>query len=230
MNLLGIGGTSERITIKGHDLIKMRSLADDIKTLMADNENISNVSLNISDNQPELHLLFDRAAFEYYDVTLTDVASELIAFSRETTSGSSFKIGNEQYDIVIKNEVLTDKTSDDLRQIRIPTSAGGEVNLEKISTLLFTSGPSDIVRVNQEKQIELVFRFLEEVNSSNDLLKNARLEVDNIIDSFEIPDGIAVEIIHNETDYSEWSLRVKLPPLSIDAPVFLRYSVRDDLE
>ncbi|MCK5740523.1 efflux RND transporter permease subunit [bacterium] len=86
MSLLGVGGTSERITIKGHDLVKMRSLADDIKSLMSDNENISNVSLNISDNQPELHLLFDRSAFDYYNITLTDVASELIAFSKETTS------------------------------------------------------------------------------------------------------------------------------------------------
>jgi len=34
----------------------------------------------------------------------------------------------------------------------------------------------------------------------------------------------------DETDYSEWSLRVKLPPLPINSPVFLRYSVRDDLE
>ncbi|MCK5740524.1 efflux RND transporter permease subunit, partial [bacterium] len=103
---------------------------------------------------------------------------------------------------------MTDKTSDDLRQIRIPTAAGGEVDLEKISTLLFTSGPSDIVRVNQEKQIELMFRFLEEVNNSTDLLKNARLEVDNIIDSFEIPDGIAVEVIHDETDYSEFQFLI----------------------
>ncbi len=34
----------------------------------------------------------------------------------------------------------------------------------------------------------------------------------------------------DEIEYSEWSLRVKLPPLPIDSPVFLRYSVREESE
>ncbi len=36
--------------------------------------------------------------------------------------------------------------------------------------------------------------------------------------------GIAEQ---DEIEYSEWSLRVKLPPLPVDSNVFLRYSVRD---
>ena len=41
-------------------------------------------------------------------------------------------------------------------------------------------------------------------------------------------DNAAWTIIEqDEIEYSEWSLRVKLPPLPINAPVFLRYSVRE---
>jgi hypothetical protein len=33
-----------------------------------------------------------------------------------------------------------------------------------------------------------------------------------------------------EEEFSEWKLHLKLPSLPINAPVYLRYSVRDDLE
>ncbi len=63
---------------------------------------------------------------------------------------------------------------------------------------------------------------------SGDWLPPATFAYSNQIWSVGNPDwGITGQ---DEIDYSEWSLRVKLPPLPIDSPVFLRYSVRDDLE
>ena len=63
---------------------------------------------------------------------------------------------------------------------------------------------------------------------SGDWMPPAEFAYSNQVWSIGNPDwGIGEQ---TETDYSEWHLRVKLPPLPIDAPVFLRYSVRDDLE
>jgi len=63
---------------------------------------------------------------------------------------------------------------------------------------------SSINRVNQEKQIEVTYRFLQEVNSSKSFLTAARIEIDELIANLMIPTGIAVEVIHEETDLSEF--------------------------
>ena len=56
-------------------------------------------------------------------------------------------------------------------------------------------------RVNQERQIQIRYRFNSEVTDSKAFLTTARDEVDQLIMAMEIPAGAAVEVIHDETDF-----------------------------
>jgi len=203
-NMFGMGSESEKIVIKGDNFQTMRNLASDIESMVDEIESVNHTSLNIADNRPELHLLLDQQAFSYFDVSLGTFATELGSFENEYSSGSKFKIGTEEYEIIIKNEDLEDKTVADLREISVPDNSGNLVALDNLSQLLFTSGPFAIERVNQEKQIEVSYRFLSEINDSRELLEAARLEIDQVVEAIEIPAGIAVEVIHDETDYSDF--------------------------
>ena len=59
MNLLGIGSARESIIIKGQNFEQMKNLADDIKSYIDDLSTINSSNLNVQDNKPEVHLLFD---------------------------------------------------------------------------------------------------------------------------------------------------------------------------
>jgi len=205
-NLLGIGTQSESILIKGHDFDLMRNVAEDIEYYMDDLSTIQYVGLNISDNRPEIHLLFDTHLFSQSDITLTAVSVELNTFQSEFSSGIVFKQGTEEYDINLRYKDETEetyKTMDDLRTLQI-SGGSGTHELQNISRQIYSAGMSSINRVNQEKQIEITYRFLSEVNDSKPFLEAAREEIDQLVATLNIPSGIAVEVIHEQTDLNEY--------------------------
>jgi multidrug efflux pump subunit AcrB len=69
---------------------------------------------------------------------------------------------------------------------------------------VFSQGPAGIKRLNQEKQIQITYRFKSDVNESKPYLETSRRDVDEIIASLTLPPGVAVEAIHDETDFSEF--------------------------
>lgn len=202
--MMGMGSSNEKVVIKGTDFELMHVLANDIRAMLDNMETIDRTFLNIADDRPEMHLLIDNQAISHFDVSLASIQSELAGFNSETSSGVQFKIGNEEYDIIIKKQDDEDKTIDDLRAVTIPSNSGGNIDLHQLSQLLYTSGASGINRINQEKEIEVGYNFISDILDSKELLETSRLELDQIIASLEIPPGIAVEVVHDETEYSEY--------------------------
>jgi len=205
--ILGIGTQSEKVVVKGRDFDMMRNIAEDIQYYLEDLTTIQMVRLNISDNRPEVHLLFDTHLLSQSGVTLNSVSSELGTFQNEFSAGLQFKQGTEEYDITIRYkdaEEEPDKTMYDLEELQIPSESGGTQELRQISRIIYATGMSTIRRVNQEKQIEVTYRFIDEVNDSKSFLLSARTEIDEIVAAMNIPSGIAVEVVHEETDLNEF--------------------------
>ena len=202
--LLGLGSPQEKVVIKGNDFNAMRNIANDIRYYLEDLSSISRVRLNIADNRPEIHLLFDREILSYFNIPLTAIAAELATFQKEFSANVLFEQGTDQYDIVIKNDNLEDKTISDLRTLQIPSETGATYELQDVSQIVYSYGTSGINRVNQEKEIEVVYRFLSEVTDSKELLQAARREVDDLVANINIPSGMAVQVVHDENDLSDF--------------------------
>ena len=202
--MLGIGSQSEKIVIKGRDFAQMRSFAEDIQSYLEDLSTMRRVNINVSDRRPEIHLYFNKQVLSDFGISLNTIASELLTFQNEFTSNIKFKQGTDEYDIVIKGDTEEDKTIDDLRQLPVPDDNGGTHDLADVSRIVYSQGLSGINRVNQEKQIEVNYRFLSEVNDSKELLESARMEVDDLVANLTVPSGIAIEVMHNENDLSEF--------------------------
>ena len=208
---MGIGTNQERVVIKGENFEVMKGVAEDLEYYVEDLSSIRSVNVNVSDNRPEIHLYFNQLLLNEYGINLGNISSELASFSREFTSGVNFKQGTEEYEIVIKqklpegvDEEETEKGIDDLRQLKINSTSNATYDLQDISEIVYARGTSTITRVNQEKQIELTYRFVEEAEQSKDLLEAYRLEIDEIIASYKLPAGIAVEVIHEEDQFEEF--------------------------
>jgi multidrug efflux pump subunit AcrB/ABC-type multidrug transport system ATPase subunit len=205
--LLGIGVQSEKVVIKGQDFEKMRNTAEDVQYYLEELSSIQSVSLNVSSNRPEIHLYFDTWLMSQYDIPLTAVASELNSFQNEFASGGIYKEGTEEYDIIIKNKSSDEETRrniDDLRKLQISANEGAVYELDHLSEIIYAAGMSTINRVNQEKQIELTYRFINEVNDSKSLLEASRFEIDEIIAGLKLPSGVAVEIVHDESELGDF--------------------------
>jgi multidrug efflux pump subunit AcrB/ABC-type multidrug transport system ATPase subunit len=213
MNMLGIGSKSESVIIKGQDFDQMRNLAEDIKTYIDDLSTISNVSLNVQDNTPEVHLIFDMDYINRNSFTLLNITSALSTFGREYSSGATFKQGTESYDIILnyadENGVVkknTDKTIEDLKNLEVTSSSGSIMDMQELASIIFSSGMGSIHRENQEKRVTVSYSFTDEIKNSKDLLEGAQADIESIVAGLNIPSGIAVEVVHEDTGLKDFYL------------------------
>lgn len=211
MGFLGIGSNTEKIIIKGQDFDKMRNMANDLEYYVEDLASIDNVQINISDERPEAHIVFDKHIMSRFGVNMGSVLTELNSFQGETNSGSKFKQGTDEYDIIIKTDEKIEERERDLRDLRaleVRGTSGASYELDNISQIYLSTGNAVINRQNQEKQIELRYQFTEDVQDSKELLDNSRIEIDELVATVRVPSGIALEVVHEENQLSEYKFLI----------------------
>lgn len=205
--MMGIGTQREKVIIKGQDFDKMLNQANDVKYYLGQLTSVEKVDIRVPEKRPELMLNFDKQLMALYDIPVTSVLSELNSFPHEFSSGVKFKQGTEEYDILIKTvdyDNQKERNVKDLKGLPVRGSQGSQFELQDISKFNFTEGLSTIKRTNQEKQLEVVYQFIDEVQDEKDLLEASRMEVDELIADMSLPSGIAMEVIHDENDLGEF--------------------------
>ncbi len=204
---MGIGTNQESIVISGQDFTVMRGVAEDLRYFIENLESIRSANVSVGSNRPEIHLLFNQLLMTENNVTLNNISGELGSFSREYSSGVTFKQGTDEYDIVIKEKGAEDnkeKTVDELRSLKIRNNQGAVYDLQDLAEIVYASGRASITRVNQEKQIRLNYRFAAEAEQSKELLTAYRMEIDDIVGAYKLPAGVAVEVIHEEDQFRDF--------------------------
>ncbi len=205
--MLGIGSQREKVIIKGQDFDKMLNQANDVKYYLGQLTSVEKVEIRVPSKRPELNLNFDKQLMSLYNIPVTSVLGELNSFQHEFSSGVTFKQGTEEYDILIKTVGYDNQKERDLKDLKslpVKSGQGSKFELQDISKFNFTEGLSSIKRTNQEKQLELVYEFIDEVQDEKDLLEAARLEIDELIEDMTLPSGIALEVVHEEDNLGEF--------------------------
>jgi len=80
--------------------------------------------------------------------------------------------------------------------------------LQNFARLVYARGLSAINRVNQEKQIEITYSLVSDAQQSKDLLESYRLDIDNLIASYNFPSGMAAQVIHEEEDLNDFKFLI----------------------
>lgn len=208
-SFLGVGIQQERVIIKGQDFDMMKSVGEDLTYYLEDLPTIQQANLGVQDNRPEVRMAFNTREMGERDVPLNSVTSELSSFPTEFSTGVTFKEGTEEYDILIKYDLPDDeeertRTMADLQEMDIPSSTGARHRLTDLANIYFAFGMGNINRLNQEKQIQITYRFDAETNASKPVLEAAREEVDALVASLIVPAGIAIEVQHEENEFKDF--------------------------
>jgi multidrug efflux pump subunit AcrB/ABC-type multidrug transport system ATPase subunit len=216
MSMLGIGDNQERIIIKGSDYEMMQLVAEDIQYQIEQQEYIQNSRVTFMRRQPEILLDFDQILLTSYDITRTNIVTGLSELNTEFSSGTTFKVGDESYDIIIRDKTPEEeeeqrrkqKTIDDLEAVQVMNTNGGLHDLKDIAAINKGFGRSRIVRVNQDKQLEVRYGFLRSIEQSKTLLEGYRANIDELIAGYNLPAGVAIEVIHEEDQFAEFKFLI----------------------
>lgn len=217
LRMMGLGNQSEKVLIKGQDFEKMENLAEYVEYQLQNLDNVSYAWTNTSRGKPEARIQFDQYLMGIYDVTPNNVVTELTNFAPQNTTSIKYKAGNEEYDIIIKDREFAEAKAEDrkeqrdldeLREMKVTNADNALIDLRNFSTINLTRGRGSIMRVNQDKQIEVRYGFSSDVNETKSALEAAREEVDNMVEKLDVPSGVAVEVVHEEDDADEFSFLI----------------------
>jgi multidrug efflux pump subunit AcrB/ABC-type multidrug transport system ATPase subunit len=212
MNMLGIGSNQERILIKGSDYEMMQLVAQDLSFYLEEQDFIRSTRVSLPSRQPEVHLNFDQILLTTYEISRQNITSGLTSLTPVSSSGSTFKVGDQTYEIVIRDRTPEEEendrnrqpTIDDLQGVQIQNAAGGLHDLNDIASVNRTFGRARITRVNQDKQIDVRYSFLLSIEQSKELLEGYRATIDQLIADYNLPAGVAIEVIHEEDQYADF--------------------------
>jgi multidrug efflux pump subunit AcrB/ABC-type multidrug transport system ATPase subunit len=209
--LMGFGKQEEKVVIKGENYQHILNQANLVKYYLGQQSSVEYVNINVPSARPEILLNFDKQLMSVYNIPASTVLSELNSFPHEFSSGAKFKQGTEEFDIQIITQSLEkdkNRNLNDLKKLPVRGANAAQFELQNITGFNFNEGASTIKRINQEKQLEVIYAFIKEVQDDKTLLTTSRLEVENLIRNVTPPSGITMEVIHEKNDLSEFKFLI----------------------
>jgi len=218
MGMMGIGSSQERVILKGADYEMMQLVAEDINFFFSNQEFIRSSRVSFPSRQPEVRLTFDQILLNSFNISRNNITAGLSEMNTEFTSGTRFKVAGEYYDIIIRDNLTAEEEEgrqrsrtvpiERLQTVQIENSAGGLHQLPDIATINRAFGRSRITRVNQDKQLNITYSFIRDVEQSKTLLEAYRSEIDEMIAAYNLPAGIAIEVVHQENQLKEFQFLI----------------------
>ncbi len=151
----GTGGALE-VEIQGYNLAVADSLAERVREVMASIPGTKDARKSLQPGFPELQVSLDREKAGWFGLGTYQVAGtiETLFKGKTVTRFRDPRLGKE-YDVVVRlaPEERADRAS--LEAISIPSPMGKPVALTNVATIEKRTGPVNIARKNQQRQVNV---------------------------------------------------------------------------
>ena len=144
-----------RALILGPDFQKAAELSKEVAARMRSVPGLLDVEASVSLNSPELQVKIDRQRASDLGVRAADVAGAVRLMISGEDQISTYKEGDEQYDVTLQLLPEQQRDRDVLARLMIPSSKVGQVRLDNLATIEHGLGPSRIERFNRQFQVSV---------------------------------------------------------------------------
>ena len=191
------------ILVKSNDTEAAKKTAEEIKNLISDNvEGAAEPDTDISDGLPQLEIKVDRERAYELGLSLSVIGSEINAAVSGITA-SKFRIKGDEYDIFLILKEEDRNEIPDLKTLYIQNSRGQFIPVSAFASLVKTTGPLDINRLDQTRVIHVTAGLQQGVK-----LNKVQNEIDSLIkNQLIIPDSVNVEYSGDVGDLKEYGIK-----------------------
>jgi len=150
----GFSTAKIQYTLSGPDLKKLETYSDDIVGKLKKVPGAVDVDSSLITGKPEIGVYIDRARAADLGVQVVDVANAL----RLLVGGlqvSTYEERGEQYEVHVRAESQYRADKNGLRLLTVPSSRLGFVPLSDVVELKNGTGPSQINRLNRQRQVAI---------------------------------------------------------------------------
>ena len=152
---IGGGGAQNadiQLVINGPDLRKLEAYSRQIAERARSIQGASDVDTSLNSGKPEVSVLLDRAKAADLGVQIADAAEalRLLVGGEEVTD---YNEGGEQYEVFLRARP-EDRTSElTVGGLTVPSTKIGSVPLENLASLARGDAPSEVNRLNRQRQV-----------------------------------------------------------------------------
>jgi len=194
--LKSILGTDEApviVEVQGEDLDVIEDLSAKVKEKMEGLSGIYNVESSMEGGSPEVEIMVDRMRAGMYDLSVSDIVSQIEAQLEGEDAGEVERQG-EMQDIVLK---LPDKDLSQLNDLRI-VSGDQEFRINELATIRIGQSPKEIYRRNQNRIGQITAQLAREMP-----LDQAVKEIKTAIAPISLPADYKINITGEEEKREE---------------------------
>ncbi|MFI3316779.1 MAG: efflux RND transporter permease subunit [Rikenellaceae bacterium] len=182
------GSTTADIKVIGQDMDVANAVATDLKNIAKGVPGLRDVQLSREDLRPEFDVQFDREKLSFYGITYASAASAVRNRINGLTA-SVYREDGDEYDIVVRYDESYRKSLSDVENISLTTATGKKIPLSSVATITTVEAAPSIERENRQRIINVQGSLGDGV-----ALSDVTVEMQKIIDNYETPDGIFLEI------------------------------------
>lgn len=142
-----------QVGLRGSDIKQLKQYAQQLAEIIRQTPGATDVDISDSDEQLEIVIRLDHAKASQLGLDATGVGSMVeMAFMGKST-GNSYTIGDNDYDIILQMDPGQRRDMNDVRNLRISASDGTFIRLGDIADIEYGSGPTRIEREDKQRQI-----------------------------------------------------------------------------
>lgn len=180
-------GAPISISIYGDDMDVLNDLSQQLVWILEDIEGTLNVESSLTDGNPEIQVVVNRAMASEYGLSYEQVMSAIsLAFNGSVAT--QYKEGGTEYDVTVSFPDDRTETVRDLETMYITNSQGIDIPLMAVAELVQTQGPTSINRNDQVRGVEVT----SDVIGSD--LGTVQKAIQMEINQLSLPDGYEVSM------------------------------------
>ncbi len=145
-------GAPINIEIAGDNFAILGEIAKKIKDVLSKVPNVEDVRDNFVEGIPSVQVLIDRQKAALFGLT-TDMIGFALKSAYNGLEVSSFRDGDEDYDITVQLAESDREVVDVLHELMLPTPSGELVPLSTVAQVNFAGSIGDINRINNERVV-----------------------------------------------------------------------------
>jgi hydrophobe/amphiphile efflux-1 (HAE1) family protein len=142
-----------RALILGPDFDRVAVISKDAAARIRKVPGLLDVDTSVSLNSPEMEVSIDRHRASDLGVRAADVGNAVRLMIAGEDQISTYKEGDEQYDVTLQLLPEQQKNPEVLSRLMIPSSKVGQVRLDNVATIRRGVGPARIDRFNRQFQV-----------------------------------------------------------------------------
>jgi len=145
-------GAPINIEIAGDNFAILGTIAKKLKDILTQIPHVKDVRDDFVEGIPSVQVLVDRQKAAIFGLT-TDMIGFALKSAYNGLEVSSFREGDEDYDITVQLEESNRQVIDILHELMLPTPSGQMVPLSTVAEVTFAGSIGDITRINNERVV-----------------------------------------------------------------------------